>query len=104
MKNGIRVALCLLMAAAAATAAGFTLAELAEPEAAGYGDAAGSMYVLGAAEGQVAIFTGGDAGLPPELTGISLSSLREGDRELLARGLPVDSREDLARLLEDLGS
>ena len=104
MKNAVRAALCLLMAVMAAVAAGFTLAELASGTEETAQQAGESLYILGASEGLVAVYAGADTQHPLEVTGISLASLREGDRTLLARGLPVDSAEELAQLLEDLGS
>ncbi|MBR1660623.1 MAG: BofC C-terminal domain-containing protein [Oscillospiraceae bacterium] len=105
MKIGIRAALCVLTAASAAAMAGFTLSGLDPGSAvtASMGET-DSMYVLGTSEGLVAVYPGGGSRQPLEVTEISLSTLRQSDREALEAGLPVGSQEELAQLLEDLGS
>ena len=103
MKFGVRIAICAVMFVLATAMAGFTLASLGlsgeERE-----ETVGSKYILGVSDGLVAIFPGDDQKHPVEVTRIELSSLRESDRMMLGAGLPVESEEELARLLEDLGS
>ena len=97
----VRMILCVALAALALTLAIFTLAGFARDRKAPPAD---SLYVLGMAEGNVAIFGRNDLKRPLAVTEIELENLRERDRTLLAEGLPVYSREELAQLLEDLGS
>lgn len=96
----VRMILCAALAALALTLAVFTLAGFARDRSA----PPGSLYVLREAEGNVAVYGAGDPTRPLAITEIELKSLREGDRALIAGGLPVYSREELAQLLEDLGS
>ena len=98
MKFGIRIIICTLMLGLAVLTASMALTGFRPHRE------AESMYILGTAEGMVAVFSGSDRSCPAELTEIELDSLREQDRAMLAKGLPVDSPEELARLLEDLGS
>ena len=102
MNTGIRLIVCTALISVSLTVSVFTLAALTgflpreteEEELS---------YVLGEAEGRVAVYQADAPDSPLLVTGIDLSSLRRGDRELIAAGLPVESREELARLLEDLG-
>ena len=100
MKTAVRLVICTALAAAAVTMAGFTIAgfhgrEEAPPAA---------PYLLGEAGGYVAVFTAEDSRVPIQVTDIELSSLRSVDRERISAGLPLRSREELASVLEDLGS
>ena len=99
MHTTFRIVLCICLLAVAVTMAAFTMADLTRehptPE---------QMLRLGAWEGSVAIFDGGDAETPRSVTDIALSSLRAADRALIERGYPVESEEALQSLLEDLGS
>lgn len=101
MKTAIRIILCTFLIAIAVTMAtftiaGFTAAKRRAPQ--------NSLYVLGDLDGSVAVYSGADPAHPLTVTEIETASLRERDRELITGGLPVDSPEELARLLEDLGS
>ena len=105
MKTGIRIIILTVMLALAATMATFTIAGFwsragAREEA----RSSGSAYLLGEMDGNVAIFDGAGSSPPLTVTGIEMDSLRQRDREMIAAGLPVASREELAQLLEDLGS
>jgi len=97
MKIGVRISICAALLCTALAMAVLTLADFAPaPESPGG-------YVLGAAEGRVAVLDAASRS-PVSLTDIELSGLREADREKLSTGLPVESREELLSLLEDLGS
>ena len=99
MKTAIRIILCTCLLAVAVTMAAFTLADLtALPK-----DGGTELYLAGY-EGSVAVFEGGDRKTPLQVTDIALGSLRDSDRTLIEQGYPVDSREELLSLLEDLGS
>lgn len=100
MKAGIKMTICMVMIAAAATMASMTIASFSEKDS----QTADSAYVLGIAEGNVAVFEGGDLSVPLTVTEIEASSLRETDRTLLKEGVAVRTREELMALLEDLGS
>jgi hypothetical protein len=54
--------------------------------------------------GYVAVYFEGFDKAPAAVTDIELQQLPEADREALADGLHVNSREELLMLLEDLGS
>ena len=60
-------------------------------------------YLLAVAGERVAVYDLFDRREALEITEIELSSLREHDRALIEQGLPVESREELLTLLEDLG-
>ena len=99
MKTGIRIMICAILAAVAAIMAGYTIAGFDER-----GPVQESLYMLRESGGKVAVYGREDPATPIRVTDIALSSLRERDRELIAAGLPAESGEELARLLEDLGS
>ena len=60
--------------------------------------------MLGESEGRVAVYGREDPRTPVTVTDIPLASLRERDRAIIADGLPVNSSEELAQLLEDLSA
>jgi hypothetical protein len=97
VKTVFRAILCTVLAAVALTMALFTAAGFRRAEAA---RAAG--YVLGLADGSVAVYAGGDLRRPIRVTDIQADTLREHDRAALAEGLPVATKEELLQLLEDL--
>lgn len=99
MKTGIRIIILTVMLALAVTMVTFTIAGFTGPEPRD----SGSAYLLGEMDGNVAVFDGG-SGTPLTVTGIEMASLRKRDREMIAAGMPVETREELAQLLEDLGS
>ena len=59
---------------------------------------------LGDYEGHIAIFAPDGPDTPQRVTAIAVYMLPSADREALRGGIPVYSREELYRLLEDLGS
>lgn len=61
-------------------------------------------YVLREYEGYVAVFVENDPSLPMTITDISVSTLRDIDRQSLQTGLKIKSHERLLMILEDLGS
>ena len=97
MRIGARITLCVILMAAAASMAVLALADLVPAEASVPG------YVLGEAEGRVAVY-GGGADKLLTVTDIELAGLREADQALISEGLPVSTHEELVALLEDLGS
>ena len=99
MKTGIRIMVCAILAAVAAVMAGYTIVGFGEKA-----PAQDSLYMLRESGGNVAIYGREDPANPITVTDIELSSLRARDRELIETGLPAQSPEELARLLEDLGS
>ena len=105
MRIVIRIIICAFLAAAAVTMVTFTLAGFT---GSGPGRTAAaeqdSLYVLGESNGNVAVYTRDDLKNPVTVTDIELAGLRESDRAMIADGLPVESPEEVARLLEDLGS
>ncbi len=94
MKIGIRIISCVMLLSLALTMAVFTLADFEGPA---------QVYRLGEHKGLVAVYSGSGTE-PVSVTDIALASLRQADREMIARGLEADSQEELLRLLEDLGS
>ena len=108
MKTGIKIGVCGVLLASAATMAAFTAADISrarEPAARMDETSLGaSRYVLGEYGGRAAVFASGDFTEPVLVTNIQTASLRENDRLKLAAGIAVGSEEELARLLEDLGS
>ena len=99
MKTGIRIMICAILAAVAVIMAGYTIADFGDKP-----PVQDSLYMLRESGGNVAIYGREDPANPITVTDIELSSLRARDRELIEAGLPARSREELARLLEDLGS
>lgn len=54
--------------------------------------------------GYIAVYESRRARDPLSVTGIEISVLRDADRILLSRGIPVKNSAELLELLEDLGS
>lgn len=104
MRTAVRIIICAFMVAVAVTMATFTLAGFTGSAVRTPPSARDSLYVLGESDGNVAVYGRDDLKTPLTVTGIELAGLRERDRALIAEGLPVGSQEELARLLEDLGS
>ena len=102
MKLAIRVILLTVLMAVALTMAVFTLADFGG-HVAGEPDVPETL-VLGSFDGSVAVFGGEDLKNPLEVTDIPLDALRSADRALVEQGVSLRSREELAAMLEDLGS
>lgn len=96
MKLGIRITVCIMMLAIALTMAVFTLADFSGGGKEG--------YVLGSADGLLAVYRAGRLREPIAVTDIELDSLREADRERILEGLQVPDEGKVQELLEDLGS
>ena len=60
-------------------------------------------YRVAVWQGRVAVFEGEES-LPSTVLETPVASLPPADQQALERGIPVDSREELACLLEDYGS
>lgn len=69
-----------------------------------FADPKSAEYFLRDSGGYVAVYDGRLARTPVTVTAIETSALRDADRELLARGIPVPDGAELLQLLEDLGS
>lgn len=63
-----------------------------------------AQYFLKSCDGFVAVYRGIKGKTPESVTAIEISSLRAADRAMLARGIPVENKQELLELLEDLGS
>lgn len=98
MKTSIKMILCLCLMVIAVTMAAMTLADLSPADT----PRAEQGFVLGEYEGRLAIF--GQSKEPISVTEIELDGLRAADREMVRKGIPVTTREELVSLLEDLGS
>lgn len=61
-------------------------------------------FYLKDSSGYVAVFESKRARNPLRITAIETSMLRDTDRQLLNRGIPVSNSAELLLLLEDLGS
>lgn len=61
-------------------------------------------FMLKALDGYIAIFDAESGNAPAIITAIETKNLTEADRLLLETGLIADSEEEIALLLEDLGS
>lgn len=60
-------------------------------------------YRIAVWQGRVAVFEGAEP-LPATVLETPVASLPPADQEALERGIPVNSREELAGFLEDYGS
>lgn len=105
MQLKYRLGACILMAAAAALCASYTVADLRTPSTPAAVTAAPEQtdYTLCARNGYLAVLDP-ELGEKPVITDIALNTLREADRRLIETGLHVETREELLSLLEDLGS
>ena len=113
MKLKIRAALllCLLSAAAFSVCGAYKSLHfrqayaLPEDIAAQFsGKEENAEYYLRESDGFVAVFSGSRERTPLSVTHIETSGLRDADRALLIRGIPVSGTAELLMLLEDLGS
>lgn len=66
-------------------------------------DGAQAEFVLKSWKGYVSVFAPESPAEPLQVTAIQTGQLRRADQKLLEGGLTVGSREQLLRLLEDLG-
>lgn len=98
MKTMIRAALTLILVVTAVVMALRTAALFRARPVTESGD-----YLVAEEAGCVAVYDLLDRRRPLEVTDIALDSLRDRDRELIRQGLPVEGREALLELLEDLG-
>ena len=88
------ISLALVMSVFAVASVGSDAAEAAE--------AAEDGYVLRGSDGRVGIYnTDGEL---LKMTDIELGSLPSADRESLLQGIFTNNKQELAQLLEDLGS
>ena len=60
-------------------------------------------YLIRATAGFVSVYYRG-TGYPALVTGIAIETLAEADKEDILSGIVVDTREQLMKLMEDLGS
>lgn len=81
--------------APAETAASSALQSVAQP--------AGSRWRVGVWQGHVAVYSASES-IPRQVLDTELVSLPEADRQALEAGIPVDTAEALASLLEDYDS
>ena len=58
------------------------------------------LFILGAKDGYIALWKDSDPE-PVRVFPYSVAALPEADQKALEQGIPLDSREDLLRLLED---
>ncbi len=101
MKMKFRTAAGLAAIAAALSVSGFALAAAPAEKVESAAETPG--YIVGSAEGKVAVFPP-DGGDPVKMTEIELKSLPRADRSALENGIFVENDDELARILEDLGS
>ena len=108
----VRIALLLCLAAAAIYTGGEALRKLVPPQTAVPEEIYASFlaheseaeYFLKSHDGFVAVYNGRREKTPVSVTDIELANLRGADRALVQKGIPVENRRELLRLLEDLGS
>ena len=109
----LRIALLMLLAAAAAFSGAEAWRGLRPPEDRNlpreiYESYAarteGAVCYLRASDGRVAVYGTRRGREPLRVTDIELSCLRASDRAMVEAGIPVLSRQELLCLLEDLGS
>ena len=108
-----RIAILMLLAAAAAFCGAEAWRSLRLPERADLpheiydayaARAESALYYLRESEGRIAVFESGRSRSPLRVTEIELASLRTADRAMVEAGIPVLSQQELLLLLEDLGS
>ena len=105
MKPRLKMVICAALAAVAL--AGAVTAGASAVLRGGTGQRAGEAgggFVLRESDGHVAIYYADFDRTPAIVTEIEVRLLPSADRALLAGGLPVETREELMILLEDLGS
>ena len=98
IRRRISLSLIMLVVAAACAVSAFAVSAAAGEPAVQEG------YLLREYEGYVAIFDSGSGKTPKVITAIEMKNLTEADRALMEMGLPAETEEELALLLEDLGS
>lgn len=109
MRLRYRIGACILLLATAALCASYTVADLRGTQRREVTQetpapvTATEHFTLCARNGCVAVLDPA-LGETAVVTDIELATLRETDRKLIEAGLPVESREQLLVLLEDLGS
>ncbi len=110
MRIKAAVLLCLLSASAYSVCGAYrsihrsTDTALPEELSARFDSGAEAQYYLRDSGGYIAVFESRRAREPISVTAIETDILRDADRLLLSRGIPVKSSAELLELLEDLGS
>lgn len=108
-----RIAVLMLLAAAAAFCGAETWRSLRLPEQenlpheiydAYAARSESALYYLRESGGRVAVFENWRSREPLRVTEIELGCLRTADRAMVEAGIPVLSQQELLLLLEDLGS
>ncbi len=109
----LRIALLMLLAAAAAFTGAEAWRGLGTPEDRSLpheiydsyaARAESALYYLRESGGYVAVYETARSREPLRVTKIELRCLRNADRAMVQAGIPVLSRQELLLLLEDLGS
>ena len=107
MKDRIKITVCAITVCLAVTMSAVTVNSLLgngrSAENAAAEKSAGG-YVIASYGGRIAVFSAGEPGMPISVTGITISSLRESDRQLIETGIALATEAEVAQLLEDLGS
>ena len=104
MKLRVKIILCCLLMAFAAASLLAVLAELGVLDRAEPAGTLAQGYCLRTWEGRVAVFCPPDADRPEAVTDVAAQDLPPTDRLALIRGIQVGDREEVVRLLEDLGA
>ena len=106
MRHHRRVILlaAIILAALSVTLAAFHAAERQEPSTTSPLSAtASSRYTVGIHGDYVAVFVPGQA-VPVFITETRVALLPQADRDMLTRGIPIDSEAELSAILEDYSS
>ncbi len=117
MKNRLRFAgACIAVFAVSFAATGFIMGRgkvsedavilpaAAVTAEAAIGSYAQTRYIISELNGHIVVYEDDRSGLPIMVTDIHTRDLREIDRELLRSGIAVSSRDEVLKLLEDMGS
>lgn len=107
MKERIKITVCAITVCIAVTMSAVTVNSLlgnGSADAPSDAKSGADSYILMAYGGRIAVFSASDPGIPITVTGISVSSLRESDRQLIEEGIALETQAQVAQLLEDLGS
>ena len=105
MNERIKITVCAITVCIAVIMSAATVNSFLEKDVPGSTEVqSAEEYMIMAHHGKIAVFSSNQLDAPLAVTDISVNTLRDSDRRMLADGIKLSSETQVAQLLEDLGS